>query len=152
MRRFLFRGFQVCVTAVLALAASSVQAQPPDPAPVQVPRVPWFLPLQGPGSQIGVSARELTLSEQRIGGSRNQDPPNVLTTPPGVVIDQVDPWSPASRAGLKKGDIVTSFDRHPVRNVAHFSRLVAETPPGWTVPITILRDGKARALSITPTL
>ena len=101
---------------------------------------------QGPGSQIGVSARDLTAAEtqQRSG--------DWFTSQAGVVIDQIGSWSPASRAGLMKGDVVTIFDGHPVRNVAHFTRLVGETPPGRTVKMTIVRGGKTQQLSITPTL
>src|SRR5262245_19631030 len=60
--------------------------------------------LQGPGSQIGVSARDLTAAEALPG----QD--NWLTNQSGVVIEEVNSWSPASRAGLLKGDLITIFD------------------------------------------
>ena len=55
-------------------------------------------------------------------------------------------------AGLMKGDVVTLFDGYRVRNVAHFSRLVGETPPGRTVKMTIVRSGKTQEVTITPTL
>jgi S1-C subfamily serine protease len=51
-----------------------------------------------------------------------------------------------------KGDRITAFDGHRVRNTNEFSQLVEETPPGWTVDVTVIRDGKVRVLSITPTL
>jgi C-terminal processing protease CtpA/Prc len=107
---------------------------------------PGFLTLQGPGSQIGVSARDLTAAETP------QSSGDWFTSQAGVVIDQVSSWSPASRAGLMKGDVVTIFDGYPVRNVAHFNRLVGETPPGRTVRMTIVRGEKTQQLSITPIL
>jgi serine protease Do len=107
---------------------------------------PEFLMLQGPGSQIGVSARDLTSAETQ------QSKGDWFTSQAGVVIDQVSSWGPASRAGLMKGDVVTIFDGYPVRNVAHFNKLVGETPPGRTVRMTIVRGEKTRQLSITPIL
>src|SRR5688500_14862074 len=95
--------------------------------------------LRAPGSQIGVSARDRISGEMR-------------TAPLSVVIEQVRANSPASRAGLIKGDIVTVFDGQSVLTANQFSRLVEETPPGWTVKMTIVRDGKVRQLSITPEL
>ncbi len=92
--------------------------------------------LRAPGSQIGVSARD------RIS----------LETGLGVIIEQVRANSPASRAGLIKGDVVTVFDGQRGLNAKLFSRLVEETPPGWTVKMTIVRNGKVRELSITPEL
>lgn len=95
--------------------------------------------LRAPGSQIGVSARDRISLETGV-------------TPLNVVIEQVRANSPASRAGLMKGDIVTVFDGQRVLNANQFSRLVDETPPGWTVKMTIVRNGKVRELSITPEL
>jgi serine protease Do len=47
---------------------------------------------------------------------------------------------------------VTEFDGNRVSNARALIRLVAETPPGRTVDVTVLRDGRARTLSVTPTL
>ena len=107
---------------------------------------PGFLTLQGPGSQIGVSARDLAAAKWQ------QSKGDWFTSQAGVVIDQVSSWGPASRAGLMKGDVVTIFDGYPVRNVAHFNKLVGETPPGRTVRMTIVRGEKTQQLTITPTL
>ena len=70
----------------------------------------------------------------------------------GVVIESIRQNSPASRAGLMKGDVVTVFDGQRVGRTNQFSRLVEETPPGWTVRMTIVRDGKTREIFITPSL
>jgi S1-C subfamily serine protease len=132
------------VVFLLFLPASPAHAQFSD---VIVARD--ALILRAPGSQIGVSTRDrLSLETRDAAGvsSRRFVSPNV------VVIDQVRANSPASRAGLMKGDVVTVFDGQRVLNANQFSRLVEETPPGWTVKMTIVRDGKVRELSITPTL
>ena len=148
MTSVVFNVPRFLVTAFVLATASPAHAQSPNPNPVQLRVVP-FLPLQGPGSQIGASARELGPSEAQRNRGTNS---TWLTSQTGVVIDQVGGFSPASRAGLMKGDVVIMFDGHRVRNVADFSRLVEETPPGWTVKITVVRGGNTRELSITPTL
>jgi serine protease Do len=68
----------------------------------------------------------------------------------GVAIEEVQPDSPADKAGLKRGDVVLEFDAEHVRSVRQFSRLVAETPPGRTVNATVVRDGQKKDIRITP--
>jgi hypothetical protein len=140
---------RLLATAFTVFVIPSAYAQssnPLGPLPEGMVGRPGFLTLQGPGSQIGASARDLAATEAP------QSSGDWFTSQPGVVIDRIGAWSPASRAGLMKGDVVTIFDGYPVRNVAHFNRLVGETPPGRTVKMTIVRGGKTQQLSITPTL
>jgi serine protease Do len=68
----------------------------------------------------------------------------------GVVIEEVQPDSPAEKAGLKQKDVIVEFDGEHVRSARQFSRLVEETPPGRTVKATIMRDGQRRDVQITP--
>jgi len=68
----------------------------------------------------------------------------------GVVVEEVQPDSPAEKAGLKEKDVIVEFDDEPVRSARQFSRLVEETPPGRTVKATITRDGQRRDVQITP--
>ena len=57
--------------------------------------------------------------------------------------------SPASRAELQEGDVVIEFDDELVRDTLQFRVLVRDTPPGWTVEATIVRDGIEREVSLT---
>jgi serine protease Do len=93
------------------------------------------------GSEIGVSVRDLGSDE--IAKAQ-------LAQPGGVLIEEVRESSPASRAGLMNGDIVVDFDGERVRGVAHFARLVRETPAGRAVKSTIVRNGSRREFEITP--
>jgi len=68
----------------------------------------------------------------------------------GVVVEEVQPDSPAEKAGLKEKDLIVEFDGEQVRSARQFSRLVEETPPGRTVKATITRDGQRRDVQITP--
>jgi serine protease Do len=66
----------------------------------------------------------------------------------GVTIDQVGENSPASKAGLQKGDVVTEFNGQHVEGGLEFERLVRETPPGRTAKLSVLRNGKNQSLSV----
>ncbi len=44
----------------------------------------------------------------------------------GVVVDSIDPDSPAADANLSRGVVITAVDRHPVNNAQEFKRLMAE--------------------------
>src|SRR6185295_20347464 len=68
----------------------------------------------------------------------------------GVVIEEVEPESPAEKAGLKRADVIVEFDGERVRGTRQFGRLVQETPPGRTVKATIMRDGQKKEVQITP--
>ena len=68
----------------------------------------------------------------------------------GVVIEEVQPDSPAEKAGLKRLDVIVEFDGEHVRSARQFGRLVAETPPGRTVKATVMRDGRSQDVQITP--
>ena len=63
-------------------------------------------------------------------------------TKTGILVAQVENDTPAEKAGLKEGDIITKFDSKEIRNVNDFRITVAETPVGQKVSITVLRDKK----------
>lgn len=67
----------------------------------------------------------------------------------GVMIDEIDENSPAAKAGLKKGDVITEFGGQRVEGVTQFRRYVRETPPGRVVQLTVWRDGRAQQISAT---
>lgn len=92
----------------------------------------------GRGAQIGVSVRDVEAADAKAGQAG------------GVVIEEVVEDSPASSAGLRKGDVVVEFDGERVRSVRQFTRLVGETPPGRKVQVGVLRDGQRTSLSVEP--
>jgi serine protease Do len=72
----------------------------------------------------------------------------------GVLVSGVVDASPAQKAGLKAGDLVTSWDGQPVNvqigeHLPLFNQLVCATPIGRAVPITYLRDGNTRTTVLT---
>lgn len=75
----------------------------------------------------------------------------LLTAESGTLVDSVWPGSPADKAGVKSGDIITAFDGEPVPTRAALSRLLAQHRPGDAVKVELLADGKPRTLMVTLT-
>ncbi len=59
----------------------------------------------------------------------------------GIVIGEVVPGSPAARAGIREGDILTTFNEQEVTNGSQFSVLVSTVRRGNVVPVDVIRDG-----------
>ncbi len=66
----------------------------------------------------------------------------------GVVVSDVVPKSPAEKAGLKNGDVITEFNDKAVRDSRHLRLQVSQIAPGTKTSVKILRDGKARTLDV----
>ncbi|MDM7914752.1 MAG: trypsin-like peptidase domain-containing protein, partial [Candidatus Eisenbacteria bacterium] len=62
----------------------------------------------------------------------------------GVVISDVQPDTPAGKAGLKEGDVVVEFGGSPVSDVSAFRMTVASARIGEKMPIRVLRKGEPR--------
>jgi serine protease Do len=69
-----------------------------------------------------------------------------VTAGGGALVASVQDNSPAARAGVKAGDVITEFDGHKLTQTADLSKLVAATAVGREVPLTIVRDGKTVTL------
>jgi serine protease Do len=65
----------------------------------------------------------------------------------GIIIASVETGTPADKAGIKPGDVVTSFAGTPITGVAQFRRVVAGVTPGDKVEVRIVRDGHAKVLT-----
>lgn len=71
-----------------------------------------------------------------------------LSSEEGVLISDVMPDTPAEKAGLKRGDVVTKFNDTPVKDARSLSRLVAQTKPNTKVVLTVIRGGKPREIEV----
>ncbi len=67
----------------------------------------------------------------------------------GVLISEVVENTPASRAGIKAGDVITMFDGKKVKDMASFRIMVASTEVGKKVNIKLYRDGKEKDIRLT---
>jgi serine protease Do len=93
------------------------------------------------GSYVGLTVRDAEAADVERAG---------LPQAAGAVVEEVRGDSPAARAGLRAGDVITQFDGERVRSARHFDRLVSETPDGREVGITVVRSGETVALKVTP--
>lgn len=66
----------------------------------------------------------------------------------GVLVTHVMENTPASRAGLRKGDIITEFNAHPIPNLSNLRNRVAATEPGASVEVGLLREGKPKRVLV----
>ncbi|MGO4854311.1 DegQ family serine endoprotease [Phaeovulum sp. W22_SRMD_FR3] len=71
-----------------------------------------------------------------------------LASAEGAMVTDV-PEGPAADAGMKAGDIITSFDGGEVKHTRDLVRRVADAPVGEAVRVTVLRDGKSQTLLVT---
>jgi serine protease Do len=69
-----------------------------------------------------------------------------LSEAKGALVASVTEDSPAMKAGLKPGDVIVEYDGRKVARSEELPRLVAETPAGREVAITVRRDGKPTTL------
>lgn len=149
-----FRSMLIA-TAFLAFTAAQLPAggqmkvdpPSPPPAPVAAPEAPEFLEPQnvwtspgdavaggyGGGSYLGIDIGEVT--PDRVQALK-------LKEERGVEVLTVDRDAPAGKAGLKAHDVILQFNGTPVEGVEQLRRLIHEMPPGRTVTLGLLRDGK----------
>ena len=83
--------------------------------------------------------------QPRLKGDKNAD---------GAVVADVIEDSPAARAGIKAGDVITRFRGQEVNaelleHLPPINQLVYSTPVGETVEVIYLRDGKQQVAKVT---
>ena len=69
----------------------------------------------------------------------------------GCPVDVVGKGTPAEKAGIKPGDLIVDINGHNVTGTASYFAAMAETRPKRTINVTVLREGKEKALEVTLT-
>jgi serine protease Do len=67
----------------------------------------------------------------------------------GAIVAQVTPNSPASHAGLKQGDVITTLNGQKIANSSALQVAVSELAPGTAISLGVLREGKPTTVSVT---
>ena len=71
-----------------------------------------------------------------------------MEKPHGALVGGIVPDSPALAAGLEAGDVILSFDGHPIRKSSDLPAIVASTPIGNSAKVEVLRNGKSQFLTV----
>jgi serine protease Do len=71
-----------------------------------------------------------------------------LKTTEGALIGEVTKGSPAEMGGLKRGDVIISFDGKKVKEMNNLPSIVADTAVGKTVEIIVIRKGNEKRLTV----
>ena len=66
----------------------------------------------------------------------------------GALVTEPTKDSPADKAGIKSGDVITKVDDKEINNALDLSRTIASKNPGTKVDLTVWRDGKEIAVSV----
>ena len=90
-------------------------------------------------AQLGVTVQQVTADMAQSLGLKN---------PGGVIVSSVTSGSAADRAGLKQGDVIESFNGVQVHDLNTLRNRVAETGPGTTADVVIVRDGVEKHVSV----
>jgi serine protease Do len=72
-----------------------------------------------------------------------------LGAPYGIVVEDIAPGSPADKAGLKVGDVITTVDSHPVHTGSDLVDPIAQTPIGQSVQLRFYRDKSPKDVTVT---
>ena len=67
----------------------------------------------------------------------------------GAMVRHVDPGSPADKAGVEQGDIITKFDGKVIDRSTDLPRMVGSTNPGTKSTLTVFRRGSTKDLAVT---
>ncbi|MBP1846142.1 serine protease Do [Rhizobium petrolearium] len=72
-----------------------------------------------------------------------------LGKPEGALVANVSDDTPASRAGIETGDVITALGGQEIKSPRDLSRMVADLAPGAKESLTVWREGESRDLHIT---
>jgi serine protease Do len=72
-----------------------------------------------------------------------------LDRPRGALVSQVQPDSPAAKAGLQPADVILQFDGRPVENSGDLPRMVGMAKPGAKIPLQVWRKGRTQDVTVT---
>ena len=72
-----------------------------------------------------------------------------LGKPQGALVRSVETGSPADKAGVEAGDIITKFDGKLIDKATDLPRMVGNTRPGSRATMTVFRRGGSKDLSVT---
>ncbi|GKS59523.1 MucD [Nitrospira sp.] len=89
---------------------------------------------------LGVSIQELTPELAKEFGASDTK---------GALVADVLEGSPAAKAKLQRGDVITSYNGTAVKDPSHLRSLVADTAPDTSVTVTVFREKQKKEVKVT---
>jgi serine protease Do len=71
-----------------------------------------------------------------------------MTTDHGAAVTEVQPDTPAAKAGVKSGDVIVQFDEHPIESSRDLQNVVEKAGLGASHKLVVSRAGKLEALNV----
>ena len=87
---------------------------------------------------LGIAPEDLTPALQTLYGQKD-----------GALVRDVTTDSPAGRAGIEAGDIVTAYDHQPIHGEVSLREAISGTVPGRTIDLRYVRDSRPGVASVT---
>jgi len=88
---------------------------------------------------LGVMIQKITPELAKSFGLKDSD---------GALVGDVIPGGPAEKAGIKRGDVIISFDGQPIKEMENLPKIVAATPPDKKVDVDVMRNGQKKTLKV----
>ena len=67
----------------------------------------------------------------------------------GALVDQPQPASPAAKAGIEAGDVITAINDKPVKGSRELAQTIGMMTPGSTIKLTLLHKGEVKNMQLT---
>ncbi|SCL86699.1 serine protease HtrA [Sporanaerobacter sp. PP17-6a] len=93
---------------------------------------------------MGITGVEVEKYEAQLGVNLNVDK--------GIIILEIDPSSPAKKAGLENGDVLTKIDNQEVENMSQLKKILYKYNKGDKASLNIIRNGKSMNVDIVFTV
>jgi serine protease Do len=72
-----------------------------------------------------------------------------MAVPHGAIFDQPEAGSPAAKAGIMAGDVITAIDGTPLMRASDFIPIIANKAPGTSVSLSTWRNGMFIRVALT---
>jgi serine protease DegQ len=89
-------------------------------------------------AQLGVTIQDLTPDLAKTSG---------LNVETGAVVNEVIAASPAEKAGLQAGDVITKVNGHPISGASNLRNKIGQMPIGSELHITLIRNGASQEVT-----
>ncbi|HEY9896049.1 MAG TPA: PDZ domain-containing protein, partial [Candidatus Sericytochromatia bacterium] len=93
---------------------------------------------------------QMTLLTPELARQNNSDPNSAFVVPEvnGVIVVRVLPNTPAAKAGLRRGDVITQIDEQAITTAEQLQTIVENSRLGQTLQVKVLRGDVTKQLPV----